>query len=80
MEKYIHENEETYNFEREVNNLDTKRRLLMKAPKEAYFFIPNNFQIIEENKDKPHKSLRRIFEGKNEFTKIKIFLNLICKN
>lgn len=65
MEK-LTENE-TYNMEKEVKNFDTNRHLFLKPPLEAYLFIPNDFQIIEVNKDKPQKSLRRIFEGNFEF-------------
>lgn len=68
--------DEPHDIQKEVYNKNTQRRKLMYPPREAYLFIPNNFQIIEENIEKPQKSLRRIFEGKFEFntyenTKIK---------
>ncbi len=68
-------NIEPYILKNEINNFSSQRNLKMRPPRDAYLFIPNEFQIIEENKDKPSKSLRRIFEGKTEykqFEKIKL--------
>lgn len=62
-----YQKEEPHSLKREVNNLDTIRHLKMRPPRDAYLFIPNDFQIIEVNKDKPQKSLRRIFEGKFDY-------------
>jgi len=39
----------------------------MRPPVEAYLFIPDNNQIIEENREKPNKNLRRIFEGNFDY-------------
>lgn len=38
----------------------------IKPPRSAYFFIPNQQQIVEFNPKLPTKTLRRIFEGLND--------------
>jgi len=68
MERGTNEQKDVqYSISQEVNNNNTSRHLKMKPPKEAYLFIPDDFQIIEVNMDKPQKSLRRIFQGKFEY-------------
>jgi hypothetical protein len=45
---------------------DTVRHNKAKPPEDAYYFFPNEFEIVEVDKKNPEKVLRRIFEGNNE--------------
>lgn len=58
--------QEPFNIEREISESDTERHRRCKPPKEAYYFFPDSFQIVEHDPKNPKKTLRRIFESKEE--------------
>jgi hypothetical protein len=75
----------TGEMRREFETNDTIRHQSAKPPKDAYFYIPKDDEIILFDEKNPTKTLRRIFEGGVEYnnyekTKLKEFRKEIEKH